>query len=113
MRKQGHNKVVYQEKLKDAINFALRRDLADPRLTMVSVTRVDLNQDYSVAKVYWDTFDSSKRGEIKAAIEGVASKLRKILAKELQVRHTPIIELYYDSQYEDELKIEKLLDDQK
>ena len=111
MRKQGHNKIVFEEKLKNAINFALRRDFADPRLTMVSITRVELNQDYSVAKVYWDTFDVGKRGEIKVAIDGVASKMRSILAKELKVRHTPIIELYYDSQFEDERKIEKLLDD--
>lgn len=93
----------------NAINMAFRKDLADPRLTMVSVTRVELTQDYSQAKVYWDTYDAAKRGDIKKAIEGISSKLRSILAKELNVRHTPELFLYYDSQFESEKAITDLL----
>lgn len=110
-RKQGHNKVMFEEKIRDAINVALRQSLKDPRLTMVSVTRVELTNDYSQAKVFWDTYDAEKRGDTKKAVEGVASKLRSILAKELNVRHTPELFLYYDSQFEDERKIEELLKD--
>jgi ribosome-binding factor A len=108
-RKQGHNKALFEQKIKNEINIALRRTIADPRLTMVSVTRVELTADYSHAKVYWDTYDSSKRGDIKKALDGISSKLRSILAKELDVRHTPHLELFYDSQIEDELNIENLL----
>ena len=109
-RKQGHNKSIFEERIKNEINLALRRSMSDPRLTMVSITRVELTVDYSVAKVYWDTYDSEKRGEIKKALDGVGSNLRSILAKELKVRHTPVIQLYYDSQFEDERKIESLID---
>lgn len=108
-RKQGHNKPIYEEKLKDAINMALRQTIKDPRLTMVSVTRVELTPDYSHAKVYWDTFDVQNRGKIKEGMDGVASKLRSILAKEMNIRHTPSLSLFYDSQFEDERKIEELL----
>tara|TARA_Y100000034_G_C6553077_1_gene239028 strand:- start:57 stop:413 length:357 start_codon:yes stop_codon:yes gene_type:complete len=109
-RKQGHNKVMFEEKIKNELNMTLRRNLSDPRLTFASFTRVELLDDYSMAKVYWDTFDSEKKDEIKQAFDGVASKLRSVLAKELNVRHTPALELYYDSQYEDERKIESLLE---
>ncbi len=105
----GNPKDIYQERIKNEINILLRRDLADPRLSLCSVTRVELNQDYSVAKVYWDTFDSGKRGDIKEAIEGIAGKMRALLAKNLDVRHTPIITFSYDSQFEDEMKISQLL----
>ncbi len=108
-RKQGHNKSMYEERIKNELNVALRRTISDPRLTMVSVTRVELTHDYSIAKVYWDTFDSSKRGDAKKAIDGVSTKLRSVLAKELKVRHTPQIKFYYDSQYEDESNIDSLL----
>lgn len=112
-RKQGHNKSTYEERIKDELNMTLRRDISDPRLVFASITRVELIDDYSIAKVYWDTFDASKRGDIKKAFEGVSSKLRSVLARELKVRHTPIIELYYDSQFDDEKKIEDLLDQSK
>jgi ribosome-binding factor A len=110
-RKQGHNREHYEDRLKNAINIALRRDLADPRFVMVSVTRVELTQDYSIAKVYWDTYDATKRGDLKKALQGVSSKLRSILAKELNVRHTPELKLKYDSQFEDERNIENLIND--
>ena len=89
--------------------MSLRRDIADPRLVMASITRVELTADYSQAKVYWDTFDANKRGDIKKAMEGVAPALRSILAKELNVRHTPELQFFYDSQFEDERKIEEIL----
>jgi ribosome-binding factor A len=110
--KTGANpKEMYQEKIQNEINMMLRREISDPRLMHISITRVDLNQDYSHAKIYWDTFDASKRGDAKKAIEGIDKKMRALLAKTLNVRHTPSLSFYYDSQFEDELKITKLLQD--
>ncbi|MCT4640726.1 MAG: 30S ribosome-binding factor RbfA [Bacteriovoracaceae bacterium] len=111
--KSGPTKDTFEDKIKNALNMILRREVSDPRLNLVSVTRVELNQDFSVAKVYWDTYDNSSRGDIKKAFDSAAGKLRSILAKNVQFRHTPSLNFYYDSQFEDELKITKLLDETK
>lgn len=103
------SKQKYEEKIRDLINTALRREFADHRLMHVSVTHVELTQDYSHAKVYWDTFDAGKRGDAKSAIESTAGRMRKFLADKMEVRHTPDIQYIYNSQYEDENKITKLL----
>ena len=95
--------------MRNAINSALRRDLNDPRMTFVSITKVELSDDYANAKVWWDTFDSSKRGEIKEAISHLKGRIRTILASRLDVRHVPELHFVYDSQYEDEQKIDRLL----
>jgi ribosome-binding factor A len=109
-KKTGANpKITYQDRMKNAINSILRREISDPRLSLCTITRVDLNPDYSVAEVYWDTFDASKRGDIKEAIDGLTGKMRTLLAKNLEVRHTPVITFIYDSQFEDEMNITKLL----
>ncbi len=100
---------MFEGRIKDALNLALRQSLKDPRLTMVSITRVELTNDYSQAKVYWDSFNAENRGDLKKAVSGASSKLRSVLAKELNVRHTPELFLYFDSQFEDERKIEELL----
>lgn len=105
------SKLKYEEKVRDFINTALRREFADPRLMNVSVTHVELTQDYSHAKVYWDTFDVKKRGDAKEAIEATGGRMRKFLAEKMEVRHTPELHFIYDSQYEDENKITKLLSD--
>lgn len=111
-RNNGSNKFSkekYEEKFQLAITNILRRELADPRLQMMSVTKVDLNQDYSQAKVFWDTFDSSRKEEIGDAVGSISSKVRSELARKLDVRHIPEIVFIYDSQYEDEHRITELL----
>ena len=108
-RGNTHSKLKYEELVKNAINSALRRDVNDPRMTFVSITKVELSEDYANAKVWWDTFDSSKRGEIKEAIDHLKGRLRTLLAGRLEVRHVPELHFVYDSQYEDEQRIEQLL----
>ncbi len=110
-KKQNYSREKYQEKMVFDINTLLRRDFRDPRLSMITVTHVELSPDYSHAKVFWDTFDVEHRGECKAAIEGIAGKMRTKLAKLLEVRHTPQLHFSYNSQYEDEQKITNLLND--
>ncbi len=105
------SKIKYEERVRDEINIALRREFADPRLLNVSVTHVELTQDYSHAKVYWDTFNTSTRGDAKAAIEATAGRMRKLLANKMEVRHTPEIHYIYNSQFEDSNKIDLLLKD--
>jgi ribosome-binding factor A len=105
------SKLKYEERVRDEINLALRREFTDPRLVNVSVTHVELTQDYSHAKVYWDTFNSSTRGDAKAAIEATAGRMRKLLAQKMEVRHTPEIHYIYNSQFEDSNKIDQLLKD--
>lgn len=105
------SKIKYEERVRDEINLALRRDFTDPRLVNVSVTHVELTQDYSHAKVYWDTFNVQKRGDAKEAIEATSSRMRKILSTKMEVRHTPEIHYIYNSQYEDESRISQLLSD--
>lgn len=106
------SKIKYEEKVRDEINLALRREFADPRLMNVSVTHVELTQDYSHAKVYWDTFNSSTRGDAKNAIEATSGRMRKLLADKMNVRHTPEIHYVYNSQFEDSNKIDQLLKEQ-
>lgn len=111
---RGNNKfskLKYEERVRDVINLALRREFADPRLMNVSITHVELTPDYSHAKVYWDTFNTATRGDAKEAIESTTSRMRALLAAKMEVKHTPQLHYVYNSQYEDESKITKLLKD--
>jgi ribosome-binding factor A len=102
----------YEDMIKTQVSLAIRRDLSDPRFTLLSITKVELNKDFSVAKVFWDTFDAKSRGEIKLALDNIKGKMRSIIARELDVRHTPELHFIYDSQYEDEFKITNLLSEE-
>lgn len=107
------SKIKYEEKIAQEINLFLRSSFSDPRLTLITVTHVELNKDLSVAKVYWDTFDANKRGDAKSAITGISGKLRSMLTNVIKVRHMPTLNFIYNSQFEDAMKITNLLNQTK
>ncbi|GAB4021227.1 MAG: hypothetical protein Fur0010_24220 [Bdellovibrio sp.] len=109
MANKNFGKVKLTERIQNIISSYLRTGLSDSRLQFVSITRVELNRDSSVATVHWDTFDSSKRGDAKKALESASAKIRSHLANILERRSVPQINFFYDSQYEDEAKIDQLL----
>ena len=101
-----------KEKLSEKIQYAVSeylRQLSDSRLGLISITRVELSPDLSQAKVFWDTFDSSRKNEVSSSLNNVGGKMRSQLSKVLKIRQVPIISFVYDSQFEDELKIDQLL----
>ncbi|EQC49291.1 ribosome-binding factor A [Bacteriovorax sp. BSW11_IV] len=113
MAKKSFKKEKYTERLVLEINSFLRTGASDPRLSFLSVTKVEMSVDYSYADIYWDTFDISRRGDCKKAIEAAAPKIRSQLAKVLQVRQVPELRFVYDSQFVEEQKISDLLNSEK
>ena len=69
---KGHKKQIMQDKILNHANTILR-SLSDSRLQFVSITKVELNNDFSMAKLFWDTYDSSKRGETLNSTELIES----------------------------------------
>ena len=110
--KESDKKIKFQDRILGELNVLLRGSLSDSRLQFASFTKVELNNDFSEAKVYWDTFDQEKREGIDSAMKAARSKLRALLANNLNVRHTPSLTMVYDNQFESEQEILKLLGDE-
>jgi ribosome-binding factor A len=106
-------KEKYEEELQQLISEFIRKQISDPRLTFISITKVELSGDYKEAKAYWDTFDSNRRGDAKQAIDKIASKVRSHLSHSLKVRQVPSVKFFYDAQFESEKEIERLLAEEK
>jgi len=111
-RKNSFSKHKFQEEIMNTLNLFLRRKASDSRLNMVSITKVELNKDFSVATVYWDTYDAHKRGDAKAAISAATSRMRRELAQTLNYRQAPELRVVYDSSFEDENFIENLIEEE-
>ena len=89
----------------------LIRQLKDPRVTgMVSVTRVQVTQDASVARVFISVMGSEKeRGETMRAIEHAAGFLRSRLGDQLTIRHVPELQFSLDRSIEEGDKVIQLI----
>ena len=86
--------------------------MSDDNLMLFSVTKVELSNDFSSAKIFWDTFDVNKREDIKSSLLRNKEKSETHIGRGLKIKHTPQIEFVYDSQYEEEQKITNILKDE-
>jgi len=113
MQKSPFKKEKLQDQILTEINRILRTETSDKRLRFVSITKVEINKDYSFAKVFWDTFDSTKRGDAKEALIKSVGRIRSLLAGILTLRKVPGISFEYDNRFEAEKHITDILDEEK
>jgi ribosome-binding factor A len=88
------------EQLKSEIARILREEATDPRIRMVTLTRVDCAPDLSNALVYWSSMaadDESGVSEIEAGLDSAAAFIRRRLAQVLPLRRTPRLSFRHDA----------------
>ena len=86
--------------------------LSDPRLTLVTVTRIRLSKDLSVARVNWSRIGSEgERSKAAHALEDARGYLRRAIAGAMRTRVTPHLEFHYDPSIEKAARVHRILDE--
>ena len=99
------------EELTHALAEAVRQ-LKDPRIqnSVVSITDVDCAKDLKTANVYYSFFSPKyTEKEIKAALKSAAGFLRTYLARNINLRETPLLNFVYDNSIERGNRINAIL----
>ena len=93
------------EEIRGELARLLREEVADPRIGLVTLTRVDLAPDFGNARVFWSTVPRAGASEADSAREverteqgllHAASFLRRRLAEELPIRRAPELHFRHD-----------------
>lgn len=106
-----------EQKRSSRVAEAIRNELAtlllskvrDPRLLGVSISRVEVPDDLSIARVFFTVFGGKK--EIKEAgigLERAKGFMRSHIAKTLNLRFTPAILFRYDDVVEKVAELEEI-----
>jgi ribosome-binding factor A len=110
---QGRRVDRIEEQLRMELSEILERDVQDPRVRLVSVTRVRVSPDLRHARVFVSSLGGD--AEHKKALQGLRSAAgyaRKALGQRLHhLRRVPELQFDYDETIEKEERIEKLLDE--
>ena len=123
MARQGSPRVARD--VRAAIADALATQVSDPRLTLVTITEVELTPDHEHATVYWSTpdptllTDDRRRGgprparpdEVAAALEAATPLLRGAVGRRVRLRMTPELRFRPDPVAEQVERVERLLRD--
>ena len=89
----------------------LQRELRDPRLALVTVTRVNVDRELEYAHIFVSTLGDEKRQkEVLTALQSAQGFIRRELGRRVQLRRTPEIVFHWDPAPESAERIEQLLD---
>jgi ribosome-binding factor A len=96
--------------IQGSLGRALQREIRDPRLGFVTITRVEVTPDMKLAKVYFSVIGSEEdRKNSHKVLKGAANFLRRELASDLNMRYTPILMFFFDEAMEHGEKIQRIL----
>lgn len=97
--------------LRQVLAEAVGRELSDPRLGFVTITRVEATKDVREAKVWFSTLRARDRQASQEALESARGVLQARLASELRSRHTPQLTFVYDRTQQDAAELTRLIDE--
>ena len=104
----------------ERVSEQIRRDLADllqfevkdPRVRLVSLTAVEVSQDYAHAKVYFTSLATGTAvGETLAGLRAAAGFLRRELGKRIRLHSLPELHFEYDESIARGANLSRLIDE--
>jgi len=85
----------------------LEQEIRDPRLRLVTLTKVHITDDLKQATVYFSVLEDERRGEAMRALRKASGFFRRELGARLNLRYTPTISFALDDSY---IQAQHLLD---
>jgi ribosome-binding factor A len=89
----------------------IRNELKDKRIGMITLTGVEVSQDYGHAKVYYTTLGSAEENFLtEKGLQHAAVFLRSQLSQRLRLRVVPLLHFTYDRSIEQGTHLSQLID---
>lgn len=109
---QGRRVDRIEEQLRIELSEILEREVADPRVRLVTVTYVKVSPDLRHARVFVSSLGGvEERKKILQGLRSAAGYARRSLGQRLHhLRRVPELTFDYDEMIEKEMRIEQLLD---
>ena len=109
---QNYRPTRVAELLQSEIADLLLRQLKDPRLSMATISRVDVSPDLREARVYVSRVgDENEQKETMEGFTRAVGFIRSQLGKRVKLRHTPSLTFILDTAIADGVRISRLLHD--
>jgi ribosome-binding factor A len=107
---QGHRPDRLADQIRTETSVILAREVHDPGVGFVTVTRVSVTSDLQIARVYYTTMAAgATRKETARALQRATPFVRRQLAGRLGLRRMPEIEFRFDESIEQHARIEQLI----
>ena len=97
--------------IQETLSELLNKRIHDPRLHMVTITRVNMSADLKSARVYYAIYgDNNKSKDAAKGFESARGFIKRILAPKLGLRYMPDLKFFYDDSFDYGSHIDQLLE---
>jgi ribosome-binding factor A len=109
---QGSRPDRVADQIRSEIASLLTRDVRDPGIGFVTITRVTVTSDLQHARVHYTTLgDEKARAATAHALGRAAPFLRRQLGSRLRLRRVPELQFFYDESIAGQDRLEQLLNE--
>ncbi|HUV35573.1 MAG TPA: 30S ribosome-binding factor RbfA [Patescibacteria group bacterium] len=99
-----------EESLHQLIAGLLVRRVKDPRVANVSITRVKMSKDYTLAKVLYNIIGGSDNlPDVEAGLQSCSGFIRNQIRGHMRLRVIPELVFIYDASLDRAMEIESLI----
>jgi ribosome-binding factor A len=107
---QGYRPDRVADQIRAEISVMLAREVHDPGIGFLTVTRVQVSPDLQLARVYYTSLGSEQQRTATAkALRRATPFLRYQIGQRLRLRRVPVIEFFFDKSIENQARVERLL----
>jgi ribosome-binding factor A len=109
---QGSRPDRVADQIRSELGQLLARDVHDPGLGFVTVTRVQVTADLQQARVFYTALgDERSRRQTDRALHRALPFLRRQIGARLRLRRVPELHLFYDESIAGQDRIEQLINE--
>jgi ribosome-binding factor A len=98
------------EQIREEVSQILATEVADPGVGLVTVTRVKVTPDLSLARIYWTIMgDAAQRKLTAKALSRAAAYVRHLLSTRMTLRRSPEVQFIFDQSVAAQDRVEQIL----
>ena len=103
MNRQDLRKKRLETAYKKVLTESILFDLSDKRLKdkPISISRVVVNADMSVADVYFSSFEKINKNKVITSLQSAETYFLNVLRKTIKIRYLPKMVFHYDTELEE------------
>jgi ribosome-binding factor A len=110
----SHRTERVAEQIREEVSQILATEVADPGIGLVTVTRVKVTPDLSLARVYWTIIgDQAEQKKTQKALMRAAAYVRHLLSTRMTLRRSPEITFTFDQSVAAQDRVEQILQELK
>jgi ribosome-binding factor A len=96
--------------IRDELSQLIARDVHDPGIGFITLTRVTVTPDLQLARVYYSLLgDEKAQKETDKALHRASPFLRRQIAQRIRLRRVPELEFFYDKSVAHQDRVEQIL----